>query len=80
MKAIDRTIIGTLAVGVWLLLVVLSTNRVSYALSIDASDIDGLRSYVTNVVEDCSVEGEVYVYDVSGSEGYGNITSGNLSC
>jgi len=46
------------------------------ALSIDASDIDGLTYYIEDTVEDCSVSGEVYLY----SEQYGEIEGGSISC
>ena len=51
-------------------------SRDAYALSIDASDIDGLRRYIERVVDGCSVSVEVYMY----SEQYGSIESGSISC
>ena len=80
MNVIDRTILSTLTIGIWVLLIGLYIDRPSYALSIDASDIGNLRHYVENIVEDCSVSGQVYVYEISGSEGYGQLNSSSISC
>lgn len=55
------------------------------ALSIDASEIDGLRYYVRNIVDDCSVNGtgygnlsstSVYIYDLD--SGYGDLEDGSI--
>ncbi len=83
MKLIDRILVCVLALGIWAW-VFLSFFSASplFALSIDidAEDVDGLRSYVQNVVQDCRVSGDVYVYDVSGSDGYGTISSARIRC
>jgi len=80
MKVIDRIILSTLTIGILVLLIGLYIDRPSYALSIDASNVDGLKRYVENIVEDCSVSGQVYVYDIFGSEGYGRLNSSSISC
>ncbi len=46
------------------------------ALSIDADDIDGLESFIENVVEDCSVQGEAYIY----SREYAELEGVSISC
>ncbi len=81
MKLIDRILVCVLALGIWVW-VFLSFFSASplFALYVSADDVDGLTSYVEDVVEDCQVSGQVYVYDVSGGEGYGNISSAQISC
>ena len=81
MKMIDRLILGALAVGIWVLVAIQVTSNTrayasSIAASIDAYEVDGLRSYVARVVEDCSVSGEVHMY----SEDYGSLESVTISC
>ena len=79
MKTIDRIILGSIAVGLWTSIFMFNTHpRDAYALSIDASDIDGLRYFITNVVENCKVRGEVYIYDRDG--GYGEIEYARIRC
>ena len=83
MKLIDKMLVCVLALGIWAW-VFLSFFSASplFALSIDidAEDVDGLRSYVQNVVQDCQVNGQVYVHSVFGSDGYGTISSAQISC
>ena len=77
MKTIDRLILGALAVGVWTLVAIqVTSNTTAYAASIDASEVDGLRRYVVRIVEDCSVNGDVYLY----SEDYGELDGVYISC
>lgn len=80
MKTADRMLLAALVAGVWALVVLNILNQPAYALSIAASDIDGLEYYVNDIVEDCSVRGEVYVYEISGSEGYGELESARINC
>jgi len=81
MKLIDRILVCVLALGIWAW-VFLSFFSASplFALYIGTDDVDGLKSYVEDVVEDCKVKGEVYVYEIYGGEGYGNISSAQISC
>ncbi len=81
MKLIDRILVCVLGLGIWawVFLSFFSATPL-FALSVDADDVDGLRRYVENVVEDCRVSGEVYVYEVSGGEGYGSIESARIRC
>ena len=77
-QVIDRIILGSLAAGIWawVLVSLLSPSPLlALSISIDASDIDGLSSYIEDVVEDCTVSGEVYIYGMP----YGDIT-GSISC
>ncbi len=77
MKSIDRLIFGTLAIGVWALIAIqVTTHTPAYAASIDTSEIDGLRSFVGRVVENCSVEGQVYMWD----EESGHLQNSSISC
>ena len=97
MKTLDRIILSLLAVGIWVLSFTFYTHpRDAFALSIDASDVDGLRKYVRCIVENCSVDGtgygdvsstSVYIYDLD--SGYGNLQDdsvylhsfdGDISC
>jgi hypothetical protein len=59
MSLVDRVILSIVGLGIWawLLISILSSGSL-YALSIDASDVDGLRSFVVNVVENCTVDGD----------------------
>ncbi|HUV65055.1 MAG TPA: hypothetical protein VMW24_14250 [Sedimentisphaerales bacterium] len=56
MKPIDRLILTVLAAGIWTA-VLLTVFEVPAALAVDTSDIDGLRSYIESVIEDCTVDG-----------------------
>jgi len=77
MKTIDRIILSFIAVGIWTSIFMFNTHSEdAYALSIDASDIDGLEYYIEDIVEDCTVSGQVYVYDGE----YGDIQSASISC
>ncbi len=59
MKTIDRLILGALVVGIWALVAIQVTSHTpayaaSYAASIDAGDIVGLKTFVKDVVvKDC---------------------------
>ena len=77
MKTFDRLIIGALVTGVWVLVAIQVTSSVpAFALSIDADDIDGLESFIEDVVEDCSVQGEAYIY----SREYAELEGVSISC
>ena len=58
MSLLDRIIFGSLALGiwVWIIISVLSPDSL-HALSIDASEVDGLRRFIKKVIEDCTVDG-----------------------
>jgi hypothetical protein len=59
MSLLDRIIAGSLSLGIWawILMSVLSPDSL-HALSIDTSDVKGLRSFIAKVVEeDCTVYG-----------------------
>lgn len=58
MSFLDRIIIGSLALGIWVWILISALSPDSlHALSIDVSDVDGLRSFIESVVEDCTVDG-----------------------
>ena len=77
MKTIDRLIFGTLAIGVWAVIAIqVTTHTPAYAASIDVSEVDGLRGFVARVVENCSVEGQVYMWD----EETGQLQNSSISC
>jgi len=59
MTLLDRIIAGSLALGIWVWILMSVISPVSlHALSIDASDVKGLRSFVEKVVEEgCTVYG-----------------------
>jgi hypothetical protein len=58
MTLLDRIIAGSLALGIWIWILMSVLSPVSlHALSIDASDVDGLRKFIEKVVEDCTVDG-----------------------
>ena len=80
MNTLDRILLAALVTGVWASIGVILLKQPAYALSIDASDIDGLEYFIVNVVEICRVRGDVYVYGVAGSEGYGEIDSARIRC
>jgi hypothetical protein len=77
MKTIDRAIMATLAAGIWtaILTFYLQSNSV-HALSISADDIDDLEYAVENIVENCSVSGQVYMHSAE----YGDIESATIDC
>ena len=59
MNIMDRIILSVVGLGIWALIFVsISNSSYLYALSIDAYDVDGLRSYIENVVQDCTVDGD----------------------
>ena len=78
MKTIDRLILGVLSLGVWLLLFQELVDSPLYAQSDDvyAGNIYGLEGFIEDVVEDCEVTGDVYLY----SEEYGEIDGAEISC
>jgi len=59
MKILDRIIAGSLALGIWVWILMSVLSPVSlHALSVDASDVTRLRSFVKKVVEEhCTVYG-----------------------
>jgi hypothetical protein len=59
MKILDRIIAGSLALGIWVWIFMSVLSPVSlHALSVDASDVTRLRSFVKKVVEEhCTVYG-----------------------
>jgi len=77
MKVVDRVICGSLAIGVWVVIVMhVVSSGPSLAQSVTADDIDGLRSYIERTVEDCQVSGKVGI-DNSYS---GHILYGEIRC
>jgi hypothetical protein len=86
MKTLDRVILGSLSVGIWVLSVTFYTHpKDAFAMSVDASDVDGLRHYIRRIVNGCSVDGtgygslsstSIYMYDVEG--GYGDVQDGSV--
>ena len=77
MRTLDRVILGFMAMGVWTAIIMIYLHPIkASALSINADEIDGLESFISTVIENCSVGGEVYLYD----EQYGEIESGHISC
>ena len=69
MKTIDRVILGTLAAGIWA--VALSHVLLPYeANALQSYEIDDFKRAVIRIVENC----DVYVYDIDGGEGYGEIS------
>ena len=72
MKIIDRILLGVLAAGVWAAVAAYTLKPQTadaYAHSLDSSD-------VRRIVEDCSVDGQVYIYGMP----YGQIINGSISC
>jgi hypothetical protein len=59
MNILDRIIAGALALGIWVWIFMSVLSPVSlHALSVDASDVTRLRSFVKKVVEEhCTVYG-----------------------
>jgi hypothetical protein len=59
MNILDRIIAGSLALGIWVWIFMSVLSPVSlHALSVDASDVTRLRSFVKKVVEEhCTVYG-----------------------
>jgi len=59
MTLLDRIIAGSLALGIWVWILMSVLSPVSlHALSLDARDVTSLRSFVKKVVEDhCTVYG-----------------------
>jgi hypothetical protein len=79
MTRTDRVLLSLLVVALWaLVLVVGGDAKPAYGIYIDASDVDGLEDFIEDVVEDCDVSGEVYVYDPEG--GYGELESVTIDC
>ena len=77
MKTIDRLIMGALATGVWVLVAIqITSSAPAFAIDIDADDIYGLESFIEDVVEDCSVQGEAYIY----SREYAELEGVSISC
>jgi len=77
MKTIDRIILSFIAVGLWTSIFMFNTHpRDVYAFSIDAHDIDGLTSYILNVVNGCTVSGDIYIYDGVN----GDLSGAYISC
>ena len=59
MTVIDRIILSSIALGLWVLVFIsIFSSGPLYALSINASEVHGLRNFVESVVEDCTVDGE----------------------
>jgi hypothetical protein len=59
MTLLDRIIAGSLSLGIWVWILMSVLSPVSlHALSLDPSDVKGLRSFVKKVVEEyCTVYG-----------------------
>ena len=80
MAIIDRVLVGTLTVGVWVMIALQLVNT-GTANAISVTEIYNLNGTIESIVESCSVvvygvSGDVYVYDISDGEGYGNFSSG----
>lgn len=59
MAVIDRIILSSIALGLWAwVLISIFSSGSLYALSINASEVGGLKRFVEKVVEDCTVDGE----------------------
>ena len=58
MSILDRFILGSLALGIWvgIMISVLSPDSL-HALYIDAIEVDGLQKFIVKVVEGCTVNG-----------------------
>ncbi len=59
MKTFDRLILGALVIGVWALVVIQVTPVYAdpdpdYMTRVDASNVDGLKDFIVNTVEDCT--------------------------
>ena len=80
MKALDRIILGLLGIGIWALTLTFHTHpRDAFASNIDASNVNGLRSYVESVIEGCSVDGTGFG-NFDGLQVYLFSFNGNISC
>jgi len=78
MSRIDRALLAALVAGVWLLALA-QMEKPAYAFHIEASDVDGLEDFITDVVNgSCTISGEVYIYDKE--TGYGSLQSGSIDC
>jgi len=63
MTLLDRIIAGSLALGIWVWIVMSVLSPVSlHALSLDAGDATSLKSFVKKVVEDHCI---VYGFSIS---------------
>ena len=80
MTKADRILVALLVLGIWVLIAVLSLapSTTSAAVTIEASEVDGLEDFVEDVIEDCTVSGEVYIYD--SESGYGELDSVTIDC
>jgi len=59
MKTVDRLILGALVIGVWALVVVQVTPVYAdpdpdYTTRVDVSNVDGLKDFIVETVEDCT--------------------------
>ncbi len=75
MRRMDRFILGAIAIGIWMA-VAMYVFIPFTANAIDTSDIDDFRRAVRRIVENCSVYGEVSIYDLQSGE----IDGGYISC
>lgn len=79
MTRTDRVLIGLLVLGVWILVLAADVHPPrAFAAVIDTSEVDGLEDLIEDVVENCNVSGEVYIWDPEG--GYGELESVNIDC
>ena len=62
MKTIDRILIATLSIGVWVLVAGLYVSQPAYAVEVDASDVYGLERAIEKVVEKTGID----VSDIDG--------------
>lgn len=77
MKRVDRIVLVLLAAGVW----VLGLGLILHSHSATADPprpVWDIENIVEDVVEDCDVRGEVYIYDRE--SGYGEIDSARIDC
>lgn len=80
MTRIDRILVGLLIAGIWALVLTADFHTpAAHAASIDVSEVDGLEELIEQVVESCTVSGDVYIYDDS-EGGYGEIGLGSIDC
>lgn len=80
MSNVDRILTALLVLGVWILVAAfcLTPSTTQAAVTIEASEIEGLEDFVEEVIEDCRVSGEVYIYD--SESGYGELASVSIDC
>ena len=77
MKSIDRIILSFIAAGIWTSIIMFNTHsRDAFAQTISVDQIDDLEYYIQSVVEECSVSGNVDVYEHE----YGDFADATIGC